>query len=122
MASGGRVVHHLRALLPDRRNTVVLTGYQAVGTRGRALAEGAREVKIAGSYVRVRAEIVQDEGFSVHADAEELLNWLLALPEEPETVFVTHGEPEAAHALADRVRERTGATVVVPRLGERVLL
>ena len=70
----------------------------------------------------MRAEIVQDEGFSVHADAEELLDWLLGLPEEPETVFVTHGEPEAAHALADQVRERTGATVVVPRLGERVLL
>jgi metallo-beta-lactamase family protein len=65
---------------------------------------------------------VQDEGFSVHADADELMAWLLALPEPPETVFVTHGEPESAHALADEVRERTGATVVVPRLGERVLL
>ncbi|GAA4729103.1 MBL fold metallo-hydrolase [Pedococcus ginsenosidimutans] len=122
MASGGRVVHHLKALLPDRRNTVVLTGYQAMGTRGRALAEGAREVKIAGSYVKVRAEVVQDEGFSVHADADELMAWLLALPEPPETVFVTHGEPESAHALAAEVREQTGATVVVPRLGERVLL
>ena len=69
MASGGRVVHHLRHLLPDQRNTVVLTGYQAVGTRGRALADGAHEVKIMGRYVPVRAEVVSDEEFSVHADA-----------------------------------------------------
>jgi len=65
--------------------------------------------------------VVLDEGFSVHADAEELVAWLLALPEAPETVFVTHGEPESAHALADEVRERIDAAVVVPRLGERLL-
>ncbi|GAB3082794.1 MBL fold metallo-hydrolase RNA specificity domain-containing protein [Pedococcus soli] len=122
MASGGRVVHHLRTLLPDRRNTVVLTGYQAVGTRGRALAEGAHEVKIAGAYVRVRAEVVQDQGFSVHADADELVAWVIGLVQPPEAVFVTHGEPQAAAALADRLRRETGATVVVPRLGERVVV
>ncbi|WP_406830719.1 MBL fold metallo-hydrolase [Pedococcus sp. KACC 23699] len=122
MASGGRVVHHLRALLPDPRNTVVLTGYQAVGTRGRALADGAHEVKIAGAYVRVRAQVIQDQGFSVHADADELVRWVSGLAEPPESVFVTHGEPEAASALAARLREVTGATVVVPRLGERVIV
>ncbi|WP_235529162.1 MBL fold metallo-hydrolase RNA specificity domain-containing protein [Phycicoccus sp. Root101] len=122
MASGGRVVHHLRTLLPDRRNTVVLTGYQAVGTRGRALAEGAHEVKIAGAYVRVRAEVVQDQGFSVHADADELVAWVIGLVQPPEAVFVTHGEPQAAAALADRLRRETGATVVVARLGERVVV
>jgi metallo-beta-lactamase family protein len=121
MATGGRVVHHLHALLPDPLNTVVLTGYQAVGTRGRALQEGAHEVKILGHYVRVRAEIVTDDGFSVHADADELVAWLLAMPEAPRTVYVVHGEPTAAEALAERVREAADCAVAVARLGERVL-
>lgn len=120
MANGGRVVHHLAGMLPDRRHTVLLTGYQAVGTRGRALADGAHEVKIAGTYVPVRAEIAHDEGFSVHADADELLAWLHELPQDPETVFVTHGEPRSAEALADRIRDELSSAVVVPRLGERV--
>ena len=122
MASGGRVVHHLRHLLPDRRNTVVLTGYQARGTRGRALAEGAREVKIMGHYVPVRAEIVTDEEFSVHADASELVSWLARIPRAPEAVYLVHGEPEAAQALAARIRHETGWVVAIPRLGERVLV
>jgi metallo-beta-lactamase family protein len=122
MASGGRVVHHLRHLLPDRRNAVVLTGYQAVGTRGRALADGAHEVKIMGRYVPVRAEIVTDEEFSVHADASELVDWLVRIPRPPETVYVVHGEPGAAASLAARIRHETGWTVAVPRLGERVLV
>ncbi len=120
MATGGRVIHHLRYLLPQARNTVVLTGYQAVGTRGRALQEGAHEVKIMGRYVPVRAEIVTDEGFSVHADADELVSWLDELPEPPETVYVVHGEPEAANALSDRIRKELGWAVAVPILGERV--
>jgi metallo-beta-lactamase family protein len=121
MASGGRVVHHLASLLPDARNTVLLTGYQAAGTRGRALADGAHEVKIMGRYVPVRAEVVVDEEFSVHADSSELLDWLLQLPRPPETVYIVHGELGAAQTLADRIRRRTGWTVAVPRLGERVL-
>ncbi len=120
MANGGRVVHHLRAMLPDRRHSVLLTGYQAVGTRGRQLADGATEIKIAGSYVRVRAQITVDEGFSVHADANELVAWVEELPRQPASIFINHGEPEAAQALADRLRGVTSAVVVVPRLGERV--
>ena len=122
MATGGRVVHHLRSLLPDARNTVVLTGYQAEGTRGRALQQGAHEVKIQGHYVRVRAEVVTDEGFSVHADADELVSWLLGMPRLPESVYIVHGEPEAARALAERVREAMDCSVAVARLDERVLL
>lgn len=122
MATGGRVVHHLREVLPHPRNTVVLTGYQAVGTRGRALQEGAHEVKVQGRYVRVRAEIVTDNGFSVHADADELVGWLLEMPEPPRTVYVVHGEPEAAEALARRIRSDLDCAVAVARLGERVLL
>ena len=122
MASGGRVVHHLQHLLPDRRNAVVLTGYQAAGTRGRALADGAHEVKILGRYVPVRAEIVTDEEFSVHADASELVDWLVRIPRPPETVYIVHGEHEAAASLAERIRHETGWTVAVPRHGERVLV
>ncbi|KQX62739.1 MBL fold metallo-hydrolase RNA specificity domain-containing protein [Angustibacter sp. Root456] len=120
MATGGRVVHHLRYLLPDRRNTVVLTGYQAVGTRGRALQDGARQLKMHGRYVPVRAEVVMDEEFSVHADAGELVTWLQRLPSAPETVYVVHGEPEASRGLARRVQAETGWCVVVPEVGEKV--
>ncbi|WP_347353921.1 MBL fold metallo-hydrolase [Intrasporangium sp.] len=122
MATGGRVIHHLAHLLPQARNTVLLTGYQAVGTRGRDLAEGAREVKMAGRYVRVRAEVVQLEDFSVHADADELVGWLAELPEPPETVHVVHGEAAASRALADRIRGELDCAVSVPRYLERVLL
>lgn len=122
MATGGRVIHHLRELLPHPRNCVVLTGYQAVGTRGRALVEGAKEVKLLGEYVRVRAEVVDDGGFSVHADSEDLLGWLQAMPAPPECVYLVHGEPEASAALASRVREVFDCPVVLPRLGEKVVL
>ncbi len=122
MASGGRVVHHLPHLLPDRRNTIAFTGYQARGTRGRALLDGEREVKVMGRYVPVRAEIVDDEEFSVHADAGELLGWLRELPEAPEIVYVVHGEPESSRALAARIRAELDWCVVVPAAGERGLV
>lgn len=120
MATGGRVVHHLRHLLPDRRNTVVLTGYQAVGTRGRALAEGAREVKMHGEYVPVRAEVIQVDEFSVHADASDLLSWVAALEPAPRTVFVNHGETDSARALAGRIGDELGLVAVAVRHGEVV--
>ncbi|MGO4257978.1 MBL fold metallo-hydrolase RNA specificity domain-containing protein [Marmoricola sp. RAF53] len=122
MASGGRVVHHLREQLPDRRNTVVLTGYQAIGTRGRQLLDGARVLKMHGRYVPVRAEIVQDSTFSVHADAGELIAWIASAPEPPRTVYVVHGEADASAHLARRIEQELGLCAVVPRLGERVLL
>jgi metallo-beta-lactamase family protein len=122
MGTGGRVVHHLRHQLPDPRNTVVLTGYQAVGTRGRQLADGARQVKMHGRYVPVRAEVVQVATLSVHADAEEMVGWLSRMPEPPRTAYVVHGERHASEELARRVREEIGCVTVVPRLGERVSL
>ncbi|MEP7738872.1 MBL fold metallo-hydrolase [Nocardioides sp. 31GB23] len=122
MATGGRVVHHLAHQLPDPRNCVVLTGYQAVGTRGRQLVDGARQVKIHGRYVPVRAEIVDVPDFSVHADATELLAWLAAAPHPPEVVYVVHGEPASSAALAVRITEELGWCAVVPRAGERVRL
>lgn len=120
MATGGRVLHHLKHLLPDARNTVVLVGFQAVGTRARDLAEGAREVKIHGRYVPVRAEVVDLAGFSVHADADELLQWLGTLPAPPDACFVVHGEPSSATALARRIERELQWLAVVPRFGERI--
>lgn len=122
MAEGGRVLYHLQRLLPDPRNTVVLTGFQAEGTRGRALEEGARSVKINGHYVRVKAEIVRDHEFSVHGDSSDLIDWLRALGREPETVFITHGEPAAAATFAARIEDELGWVAVVPRFGEVVSL
>jgi len=120
MATGGRVVHHLKHLLPDARNSVLLVGYQAVGTRGRDLAEGASSLKMHGRYVPVRAEVTQVEGFSVHADADELLAWASSMPEPPATTYVVHGEEAASEALARRIRSDLGWNAVVPRDGETV--
>ncbi len=116
------MVHHLREQLPDPRNTVVLTGYQAEGTRGRQLAEGATEIKMHGMYVPVRAEVVQVTTLSVHADADELVGWLARMPQPPRTVYVVHGERHASAALAARVRNELGWCAVVPRPGERVVV
>jgi metallo-beta-lactamase family protein len=122
MATGGRVLHHLARFLPDHRSSVVLVGFQAAGTRGRALAEGARQVKLLGHYIRVRAEVVDLPSFSVHADHDELLDWLSTAPREPSAVYVVHGEPDGTAALADAVGERLGWTAVAPAYKERVTL
>jgi metallo-beta-lactamase family protein len=106
MATGGRVVHHLKALAPDHRNTILLAGYQAAGTRGAALAAGAKEVKIHGDYVKVRAEVAMLGSLSAHADRGELLGWLARLPRAPKRVFVTHGEPVAADSLRLAIEEQ----------------
>ena len=119
MATGGRVLHHLEHQLPHRRNCVILTGYQVPGTRGRALGDGAAEIKIHGSYIPVRAEVVNIRGFSAHADAGQLVDWLRDVP-EPRTAFVVHGEPASAQTLASRLRTELGWTAVVPRFEERV--
>lgn len=120
MATGGRVLHHLKHLLPDARHAVVLVGYQGAGTRARELADGARQVKIHGRYVPVRAEVVTVDGFSVHADADELLAWLRSAPVAPEACYVVHGEEAAAAGLAGRIRDELDWVAVVPRYGERV--
>jgi metallo-beta-lactamase family protein len=120
MASGGRVVHHLAHWLPDPRNSVILVGYQAVGTRGRQLVDGATELKMMGKYVRVRSQVVNLPMFSVHADASELLEWVGSANPAPETVYVVHGEPEASAALAKAITASLDLTAVTPSFGERV--
>jgi len=114
MLSGGRVIHHLKRLAADPRNLVVLSGYQAKGTRGRALLEGARELKAYGSRFPVRCEVTQVHGFSGHADQEELLRWVESAPEKPSAIFLVHGEPEASEALKERLAERIGVEAILP--------
>jgi metallo-beta-lactamase family protein len=122
MATGGRVVHHLKAFAPDRRNTILLAGFQAAGTRGAALVAGAREIKIHGQYVPVRAEVVNLGSVSAHADRDELLRWVAKMPAAPKRVFVTHGEPVAADSLRLAIEERQHWPCSVPEQLQSVLL
>ena len=119
MATGGRVLHHLKAMAPDPRHHVVFPGFQVGGSRGAHLVAGAREVKIHGEYVPVRAQVSQLEGFSGHADAGEILDWLRQMPRAPEQTFVVHGEPDAADAMRMRIKDELGWRVRVPQHGEQ---
>jgi metallo-beta-lactamase family protein len=122
MATGGRVLHHLRRFLPGEDNTVLLVGFQAAGTRGRTLADGGEEVKIFGSYVPVRAEVCSIQSLSAHADWLELVKWLEHSKIAPRHTFVTHGEPAAADAFRRRLEEHFRWAVDVPADGETVAL
>jgi metallo-beta-lactamase family protein len=122
MGTGGRVVHHLHNMLPNPKHTVVLVGYQAMGTRGRALADGAEFVKMHGELVPVKAQVVQIESFSVHADANELIAWLKTASEPAGQIFVVHGEAGAAEVFSDRVHAELGCKSHVPHIGERISL
>jgi metallo-beta-lactamase family protein len=118
MATGGRVLHHLKALGPDPRNAIVLVGYQAAGTRGADLQAGRRTLRIHGADHEIRAEVATVHGLSAHADADDLLRWARAMPAAPRRVLVTHGEPAAAQALAARLREALGWRTEVPAMGD----
>ncbi len=120
MCTGGRVLHHLQRFLPDERSTILFVGYQAAGTRGRSLVDGADELKLLGQYVPVRARIVQLDGLSAHADYAELLDWLRASQLAPRSVFVTHGETAASDAFRRRVQETFNWKVRVPEVGETI--
>jgi len=122
MATGGRVLHHLANRLPDPRHSVILVGFQAEGTRGRSLLEGARAVKMLGRYIAVRAEVVNVPAFSVHADQAEILAWLRTAPRPPDTTFVIHGEPAASAALHAAIEKDLRWTAAVPRYLEQVRL
>ena len=114
MATGGRVLHHLARRLPDSRNAVLLAGFQAEGTRGRALLEGARTLRIHGEDVPVKAEVIHLQQFSAHADRTELLRWLGGFPAPPRQTFLVHGEPSASRALEDQICSRLGWNVTRP--------
>ncbi len=122
MATGGRVLHHLQRFLPEPQNTVLLVGYQAAGTRGRALLEGTDELKLHGQYVTVRARVTHMEGLSAHGDYGEILAWLRRSAVAPKQVFVTHGEPGPADAMRRRLRDTFGWNALVPEHGSSYTL
>ncbi len=122
MCTGGRIKHHLRQHISRPQSTVLFVGYQAVGTLGRQIVEGAKEVRIFGENHPVRARIDQIQGFSAHADRDDLWRWLTGLKGPPRQVFITHGEPETAHSYAGFVRDKTGWKVSVPGYKERAVL
>ena len=120
MATGGRILHHFVRRLPDERTTVLFVGYQAAGTRGRLLREGAREVRMLGQVVPVRAAIMVSDSYSAHADQGEILRWLGGFTRPPETTYIVHGEPDAAAALQALIASRLKWRAVVAQDGQRV--
>jgi metallo-beta-lactamase family protein len=114
------VLHHLAAALPDDRNTVLFVGYQAEGTRGRKLVDGAKTVRIHGQDIAVNARIVRIDSMSAHADRNEILRWLGAMPAPPSRLFLVHGEPGPMDALKARIKERLGWDGYTPQHGETI--
>lgn len=115
MLTGGRVLHHAMRILPDENATIIFVGYQAAGTTGRRIQNGEREVRIMKNWIPVRCHVERVEGFSAHADWKAVLRWLSGLPNTPKMVFTTHGEPDAAQAMAQHIRDEFGWNVVVPQ-------
>jgi metallo-beta-lactamase family protein len=122
MATGGRILHHLRQRLPDPKTTILFVGYQAEGTRGQHLQQGAKEIKMFGQMIPVRATIRTIDGFSAHADQAEILRWLQGFERSPQKTFIIHGEPKAANSLAQLIRDRLKWNVEIPAYGDRVEL
>jgi metallo-beta-lactamase family protein len=122
MATGGRVLHHLKHFAPDPRNTVLFAGFQAGGTRGAAMIAGADTIKIHGEHVPVRAEVDHLDMLSAHADSNEIMEWLAKFSEPPRMTFIVHGEPGPADALRHRIKEELGWACAVPEHEERVEL
>jgi metallo-beta-lactamase family protein len=122
MLTGGRVLHHLKAFAPFAENTILLTGFQAAGTRGEALMHGAEEIKIHGEYIPVKARVENIDNTSAHADYSEIIEWLRSSGIKPRKVFVTHGEPAAADEMRRRLIENFGWECFVPEAEERITL
>jgi metallo-beta-lactamase family protein len=122
MMTGGRVLHHAMRILPNEDATVIFVGFQAAGTVGRRVQDGEKEVRIMKNWIPVRCHVEKVEGFSAHADWKAVLRWLEGLPAAPKAVFTTHGEPDAAAAMAQHIRDRFGWTVVVPEYEQKIEL
>jgi metallo-beta-lactamase family protein len=122
MATGGRVLHHMKAFGPDSRNTILFSGFQAPGTRGRQLVDGARQVKIHGEWIDIRAEVADLTMLSAHADADEILRWLSGFASPPRHAFIVHGEPQASEALRQRIDQELGWHCSVPAMNEAQIL
>lgn len=122
MLSGGRVLHHAIRILPNPDATIIFVGYQAAGTRGRRIIDGEKEIRIMRSWVPVNCHIERIDGFSAHADWKAVLRWLSGLKSTPDAVFTTHGEPEAASAMAQHIRDEFGWNVIVPEYQQTIEL
>jgi len=122
MCTGGRIKHHLVTNISRPESTILFVGYQAIGTLGRQIVDGAEKVRILGQHYPIRARIAQIQGFSAHADRNELLRWLSGLRRAPKHVFITHGEPEVAEGFSRLLREKTGWDTSVPEYRAEVLL
>jgi metallo-beta-lactamase family protein len=122
MATGGRVLHHLEKALPEERNTVLFVGYQADGTRGRTLVEGASEVKIHGRIIPVRAKIAKIDSMSAHADRREIIRWLGMVPEKPRQLHLVHGDSAPMHALKSAIHEHLGWECNLPAYRDTVTI
>ena len=122
MCTGGRIKHHLVANISRKDSTILFVGYQAVGTLGRYIIDGAKKVRILGNYHPVKARIEQIHGFSSHADRDELYNWLSKLKRAPRSVFIIHGEERSAISFSSFVKEKTNWNVIIPRYGEEFTL
>lgn len=122
MCTGGRIKHHLVTNITRPESTILFVGYQAIGTLGREIIDGAKNVRILGQHYPVRSRVVQIHGFSAHADRDDLLRWLSALKRSPKHVFVTHGEPEVAKGFSALLRGKTGWSVSVPEYKAEVVL
>jgi metallo-beta-lactamase family protein len=122
MLTGGRILHHLKYRLHDDKNTVLFIGYQAEGTRGRAMLNGKKKIKIHGEHIPVKARVEQISGFSAHADYEEILAWLAGLVEAPKSVFIVHGEPDASSGMAEKIKDTFHWTVHIPQYQEKFQL
>jgi metallo-beta-lactamase family protein len=122
MATGGRVLHHLKHYVSEPKNTILFSGFQAGGTRGAAMIAGADTIKIHGQYLPVRAEVANLDMLSAHADSDEIMRWLRGFKTAPRMTFVVHGEPAASDALRHRIEEELGWACLVPDLGAQVTL
>lgn len=114
MMTGGRILHHIAHYGSDNKNTILLVGFQANGTRGRALQDGKKELKIHGQLVKINAEVTRLENMSAHADSNELIDWLNGFENKPKKLFVIHGEEKSSVALSERVEKELGWNVEVP--------
>ncbi len=119
MLTGGRVLHHLKRLLPEEKNLILLVGFQAAGTRGRAMMEGARTIRVHGEDFPVRAQFLPIGGLSAHADRADLLRWVRTQPKPPRRIFVTHAEEKASNAFARLLSSELGVKTIEPQLGQR---
>ena len=122
MLTGGRVLHHALRVVPNENATIIFVGYQAAGTVGRRIQDGEREVRIMKNWIPVRCHVEKVEGFSAHADWKAVIRWLEGVPNAPKKVFTTHGEPDAAAAMAQHIRDRFGWEVIVPTYEQMVEL